>query len=37
MAFYLCIWNYVRVLSWLQEALIIPDANTLGALKGFLQ
>ena len=22
------------VLSWLQEAQIIPDANTLGALKG---
>ena len=25
------------VLSWLQEAQIIPDANTLGALKGLLQ
>mgnify|MGYP001165070102 FL=1 len=24
------------VLSWLQEAQIIPDANTLGALKGFI-
>ena len=23
-------------LSWLQEAQIIPDANTLGALKGFI-
>ena len=22
------------ILSWLQEAQIIPDANTLGALKG---
>ena len=24
------------VLSWLQETLIIPDANTLGASKGFI-
>ena len=24
------------VLSWFQEAQIIPDANTLGALKGFI-
>ncbi len=24
------------VLSWLQEAQIIPDANTLGGLKGYI-
>ena len=24
------------ILSWLQEANIIPDAKTLGALKGFM-
>jgi len=24
------------VLSWLQEAQIIPDVNSLGALKGFI-
>ena len=24
------------VLSWLQESQIIPDADTLGALKGFI-